>query len=180
MKTTFWMRSLLISTVCTAAAFAQPEAPKPDVLVTGSKVFYTYAKTEVMKAAEKMPAENYSFRPTDDVRTFGEILGHIADATYGICGGAIGQKGPGTSVEKTKKTKPEVIDGLKEAFAFCDKAWDGMTTAKAMETVKMFGGDKTRISVLDFNTGHTYEHYGNLATYLRIKRIVPPSSEEAH
>ena len=180
MHSTLPMRSLLIAAAFAAAAFAQTEAPKPDVLVSGSKTFYTYAKTEVLKAAEKMPAENYSFRPTDDVRTFAEVLGHIADATYGICGGAIGQKGPGTSVEKTKKTKPEVIDALKEAFAFCDKAWDGMTTAKALETVKMFGGDKSRISVLDFNTGHTYEHYGNLATYLRIKRIVPPSSEQAH
>ncbi len=178
------MRFALFATVAalgSAALFAQSATPvKPDVLVSGSKAFYTYAKTEVLKAAEKMPAESYSFRPTDDVRTFAEVLGHIADAQYSICGGAIGQKAAESSVEKTKKTKPEVMDALKAAFAACDKVWAGMDTVKALETVNMFNGPKTRISVLDFNTGHTYEHYGNLATYLRIKRIVPPSSEEAH
>ena len=136
--------------------------------------------SEVMKAAEKMPAEHYSFRPTDDVRSYAEVLGHIADATYGICGGAIGKKGPEGSVEKTKKTKPEVMTALKDAFTFCDEVWAGMTSAKMLETAKMFGGEKTRVSILDFNTGHTYEHYGNLSTYLRMKKIVPPSSEEAH
>ena len=171
---------LLIVSAMVPAVFAQSEAPKPDVVVASSKGFYTYAKTEVMKAAEKMPAEHYSFRPTDDVRSYAEVLGHIADATYGICGGAIGKKGPEGSVEKTKKTKPEVMTALKDAFTFCDEVWAGMTSAKMLETAKMFGGEKTRVSILDFNTGHTYEHYGNLSTYLRMKKIVPPSSEEAH
>ena len=73
-----------------------------------------------------------------------------------------------------------MIAALKDAFAYCDQIWAGMTPEKALETVQMFGGGKTRISVLDFNTGHIYEHYGNLATYMRIKRIVPPSSEDGH
>jgi uncharacterized damage-inducible protein DinB len=172
--------SLILFLACGAGAFGQTEKPKPDLVVASSKGFYTYAKTEVLKAAEKMPADSYSFRPTDDVRTFAEVLGHIADATYGICGGAIGEKAPSISVEKTKKTKPEVISALKEAFTYCDGVWAGMTSDKMLETATMFGGPKTRVSILDFNTGHTYEHYGNLSTYLRMKKIIPPSSEEPH
>ncbi len=175
------MKSLsILFLACSAAAFAQPETAKPDLVVASSKGFYTYAKTEVLKAAEKMPADSYSFRPTDDVRTFAEVLGHIADATYGICGGAVGDKPPAVSVEKTKRAKPEVMAALKEAFAYCDGVWAGMTANKMLETATMFGGPKTRVSILDFNTGHTYEHYGNLSTYMRMKKIVPPSTAEAH
>ncbi|MEO8025393.1 MAG: DinB family protein, partial [Bryobacteraceae bacterium] len=114
------------------------------------------------------------------VRTFAEVLGHIADAQYSICGGAVSAKPRTVSIEKTQKTKEGLIPALKEAFAYCDEIWSGMTAAKMLETAKMFGGEKTRVSILDFNTGHTYEHYGNLATYMRIKRIVPPSSEDGH
>jgi uncharacterized damage-inducible protein DinB len=91
----------------------------------------------------------------------------------------LGEKNPGLKIEQTKTTKAELVAALKDAFAYCDKAYDGMTDAAAPQTVKLFGGDTPKLGVLTFNLAHSVEHYGNLVIYLRLKNIVPPSSEPA-
>jgi len=110
------------------------------------------------------------------VRTVGQLFAHIADGQYEFCSSAQGtpvDKG----IEKTAKTKAEISAAVKEAFAYCDAAFAKMTDASAAETVSFFGHQLTRLSIMDFNTAHTMEHYGNLVTYMRLKGIVPPSSE---
>ena len=82
-------------------------------------------------------------------------------------------------VEKSAKTKAEIVAALKDAFAYCDAGYAKLTDASAVELVSAFGQKATRIGILDFNITHTYEHYGNLVTYMRIKGIVPPSSERS-
>jgi uncharacterized damage-inducible protein DinB len=138
---------------------------------------YELVKGNITKSAEKVPEDLYAFKPTPDVRSFGQVVAHIADANFMICGSASGTKGPEGSVEKTKTTKADLQKALAESFAFCDAAWAGLTDAKAAEAVKMFGMDQTRVTALSFNTAHDFEHYGNLVTYMRLKSIVPPSSE---
>jgi uncharacterized damage-inducible protein DinB len=158
-----------------SGAWAQTGASNP--LVTSSKVFYLNAKQDILKSADKMPEEKYAFKPTDVVRTYGQVLAHVADGQYEFCGAAAGNHDD-KGIEKTAKTKPEIVAALKAAFAYCDAIWAGMTDAKAMEMIPAFGGAKiTRLSMLDFNVSHTMEHYGNLVTYMRIQGIVPPSSE---
>jgi uncharacterized damage-inducible protein DinB len=121
--------------------------------------------------------DKYSFRPTDSVRTYGQVLAHVADGQYEFCGAAAGKQ-DGKNIEQTAKTKADIVAALKSAFAFCDAVYAGMTDAKAVELIPAFGGAKiTRLSMLDFNVAHTMEHYGNLVTYMRIQGIVPPSSE---
>jgi uncharacterized damage-inducible protein DinB len=146
-------------------------------IVQSSKVFYTNAKQDILRSAEKVPEEKYAFRPTDSVRTLGQVLAHVADGQYEFCGAAAGnhdEKG----IEQSAKTKTEIVAALKAAFAYCDAIYAGMTDAKAVEMIPAFGGAKiTRLSMLDFNMSHTMEHYGNLVTYMRIQGIVPPSSE---
>jgi uncharacterized damage-inducible protein DinB len=141
-------------------------------------MFYLNAKQDILKSTDKMPEDKYAFRPTDAVRTYGQVLAHVADGQYEFCGAAAGnhdEKG----IEHTAKTKAEIVAALKAAFAYCDAIYTGMTDAKAMEMIPAFGGTKiTRISMLDFNVAHTMEHYGNLVTYMRIQGIVPPSSEQ--
>jgi len=134
-------------------------------------------KDVLLRSAEKMPAENYSFKPTDAVRSFGQVLGHVADSQYYFCSTALGEKDPDPKIEQTKTSKADLIGALKGAFAYCDKAYDGMTDAAATQTVKLFGGDKPKPVVLTINNMHTVEHYGNIITYLRLKNIVPPTSE---
>lgn len=138
---------------------------------------YGYIKSWLLASAEKMPAENYSFKPTDSVRSFGQLIGHAADAQYMFCGTVMGEKGPAGSIEKSKSTKAELIPALKDAFAFCDKAYNGMTDTAGMKTVNFMGSEIPKISALSANVTHSAEHYGNVVTYLRLKNIVPPSTE---
>jgi uncharacterized damage-inducible protein DinB len=145
--------------------------------VATHKVIYGIANTNVIKAAEKMPEENYSYRPTDAVRSFGQIVGHVADAQYLFCSMALGEKNPAPGIEKSKTSKADLVQALKDAVAYCDKAYDGLTDGHAADMVKIFGRDGTKLGALTFNSAHTMEHYGNIVTYMRIKNLVPPSSE---
>jgi hypothetical protein len=79
--------------------------------------------------------------------------------------------------EKTKTTKAYLVAALKEAVAYCNKAFENMTDAKGSQMVKMFNFDLAKMTVLSINTAHTDEHYGNMVTYMRLKGIVPPTSE---
>lgn len=155
--------------------FAQSNA---NPLSAGAKMLYTYTKMNVLKAAEEMPEANYSFRPVSTVRTFGQIVAHVADGQYEFCGAVLADGTKPPEVEKNKTTKADIVASLKEAFAYCDKAYDSMTDAKGAEQTKFFGRELPRLTVLNFNSAHNNEHYGNIVTYMRIKGLVPPSSQQ--
>lgn len=138
---------------------------------------YGQMKAWLVRSAGKMPEENYSFKPVDTVRSFGQIIGHVADSQYAFCSVALGEKNPSLKIEQTKSSKADLIAALKDAFAYCDKAYDGMTDASGAQIAKLFGTEMPRLSVLTVNNMHNSEHYGNIVTYLRLKGIVPPSSE---
>ena len=161
------------------AAPAPAAAPTPKTIGAYNKEIFQGMKAIVLRAAEVMPEENYNFKPVDTVRTFGQILGHIADSQYFFASTVLGEKSPAPQVEKTKTTKAELIAALKDAFAYTDKAFDGMTDASAAEMVKLMGSDAPKLGVLTTNSLHTVEHYGNLITYLRMKGLVPPTSDPA-
>ena len=94
---------------------------------------------------EKMPEENYSFKPVDTVRSYGQIVGHVADAQYLFCSLAQGEKNPAPNVEHTKTSKADLIAELNTAFSYCDKAYDGMTDLTAVQTIKLFGNEAPRL-----------------------------------
>ena len=151
----------------------------PNPFSTFNKFAYARLKGILVASAEKMPEENYSFKPTDAVRSYGQIVGHLADAQYTFCSTALGEKNPGLNIEKSKSSKAELVAALKEAVGYCDKAYDGMTDASGSEMIKFFNMDMPKLGVLNFNNMHDMEHYGNLVTYMRLKNIVPPTSEQA-
>lgn len=175
---------LICLLVPTAIALAQdkPAAPtaQENPLSRFNKLSYGQIKDWVLRSAEKMPEEHYSYKPTDAIRSFGQLVGHVADAQYIFCSAVLGEKNPALKIEQTKTSKADLIAALKGAFAYCDKAYDGLTDASASQTVKFFGGDTPKLSVLTTNIAHSAEHYGNLVTYLRLKNLVPPSSEAAN
>ncbi|MEO8188833.1 MAG: DinB family protein [Acidobacteriota bacterium] len=152
--------------------------PKENAVPAWHRYMYIQLKTFVLKSADRMGEENYSFKPTEAIRSYGQVLGHIADAQYGFCSIALGEKNPALKIEQTKSSKADLTAALKDAFSYCDRAYDGMTDATGAQTVKMFGTDAPRLGVLIVNTAHTTEHYGNLVTYMRLKNIVPPSSDQ--
>ncbi len=155
------------------AAAAAPANP----ISASENGFYNVVSGEVIAAAEKMPEENYSFKPTPDVRSFGQLVGHVADAQYGFCSTASGEANSPKGIEKTKTSKADLVAALQEAVAYCKKTYAGMTDAQGSQMVKLMNFNLARLSVLSVNTAHTDEHYGNMVTYLRLKGIVPPSSE---
>ena len=155
-----------------AAALAQDNP-----LSTFNKGAYARVKDILLRSAEKMPEENYKFKPTEAVRSYGQIVGHVADAQFSFCSIALGEKNPAPNIEKTKTSKADLIAALKESFAYCDRAYDGMTDASGAQMVKLFGSDAPKFGALEVNNMHDLEHYGNLVTYMRLKNIVPPSSE---
>ena len=162
-------------TTLTLACAAGLNAQNP--FSNDSKFWYTAIKSYVIRAAEKMPEADYSFKPASTVRSFGQIVGHIADDEYYFCSTAKGEQ-KSSEVEKTVSKKADLVTQLKTAFAYCDGVYNEMTDAQAAEKVKTFTGERTKLSMLDFNTAHMYEHYGNIVTYMRIKGLVPPSSEK--
>jgi uncharacterized damage-inducible protein DinB len=165
---------LLTLSLCAAPAFGQTAS---DPLSKGTRGFYNSVKNNILKSAEEMPEENYSFKPTPDVRSFGQLIGHVADSQYEFCGpvNADGAKSP--DIEKNKTSKADLIQGLKDAFAYCDKAYDNLTDAKAVEPASFFRQKMPKLVVLEINIAHSDEHYGNIVTYLRMKGLVPPSSQ---
>jgi uncharacterized damage-inducible protein DinB len=168
------VRTLLICLLAPAAVALAEDRPLNAFNVRA----YGYLKDILLRSAEKMPEENYNFKPTEAVRSFGQILGHVADSQYYFCSVVLGEKNPAPKVEKTKTSKADLVASLKDAFAYCDKAYNGMTDASGAETVKLFNDDMRKRDVLTVNNMHSVEHYGNIVTYLRLKNIVPPSSEQ--
>ncbi len=153
-----------------AAMYAQDNPFSAD-----AKQSYNGIKNTLIRAADKMPAENYSFKTVPEVRTYGEMITHIADVQFMLCGLANGeQKQMKAPAEKTKAAASAY---LKESFDYCDGVYNSMTDANAATKVKMFGREMTKLGVLNFNLQHDNEMYGNMVAFLRIKGIVPPSSD---
>ena len=161
-----------------AALLAQtPPAASANPLTDSVKVQFAVIKADVAKTAAKVPEEVLSFKPTPEVRSMGQLLGHIADSQFGMCAAAAGEQPPQTGIEKSKTTKADLTKAVNDSNAYCDKVIAGMDDKKGMEVVKFFTGPTPRLNVLTFNIAHSFEHYGNLVTYMRLKGIVPPSSE---
>jgi len=161
------------------AATLAAQTNTKSALIGTSQGMYAIAKNDITRSADKIPENLWSFQPTPEVRTIGQLFAHVADGQYEFCGVASEGKAADKGIEKTAKTKAEIVAALKQAFAYCDAAYAKMTDASAVETVPFFGRQLTRIGAMDFNFAHTMEHYGNLVTYMRIKGIVPPSSERS-
>jgi len=170
------MKLLLFATFACGAVFAQAPAAAPNY-VNEIKQSYTGIKNNLLRSAEKMPEEFYSFKPAPEVRDFGGEVAHGADIQTMLCSMALNAPKQGTAA--TKKTKAELIAALQESNALCDQAYAALTDATANEARPFIRGQRTLIGVLEFNVAHDNETYGTMVPYLRMKNIVPPSSDQA-
>jgi hypothetical protein len=161
--------------VAVALAGAVPLAAQSNPFSADTKQSYTGIKNTLLKAADKMPEQFYSFRTTAKVRTYAEIMTHIADTQMALCGMAKGEQKNGDAGSKTSKA--DVVAALKASFDYCDAVYDSINDADGAAKVNMFGRQVTKLGVLNFNTAHDNEMYGTAVAYLRLKDIVPPSSE---
>jgi hypothetical protein len=156
-------------------------AQAPNALVSEAKFPWTVVRDNLLKMAEKMPVESYSFKPTPEIESFGQRLAHIGGANLFICQGVMGQQT--TSRPGPLTSKPELMALLKQASAACDSAFDSLSDAAAMVKISSrLGGPfppeptRTKLATLNNMVRHSNEMYGYMCVYLRLKGIVPPSS----
>lgn len=129
----------------------------------------------VAAAAEQVPESDYGFKPTPEVRSFGQLFGHVANANFMFCAGARGEESP-SKTDFEKAGKAEIVAGLKAAMAYCTRVAEWAKEHHHDE--RSFFGQKGDVTwVMAFNIAHNAEHYGNLVTYMRLKGMVPPSSQ---
>jgi uncharacterized damage-inducible protein DinB len=138
------------------------------------KQFYTVRKGDLLKAADRMPAEDYDFKPTAEVRSFAQLVAHVVDAQMGFCSAVKGEPRKINAASKTSKS--DLVAALKVSFEECDSAFALMTDSTATQMVKA-GGERSKFSALIYATIHDNEEYGYMAMYLRLNGLVPPSTD---
>jgi uncharacterized damage-inducible protein DinB len=143
--------------------------------VAAVKPLYDDVKDNITKSAEMMPAANYTYKPTPKVRSYGQMIGHIANANYMLCSTAKGEKNPNVQDFEKNTRKTDLVKAVKDAFAYCDGLYN-MADADLSASAEMFGMKMSRLSWTLMNVTHDNLHYGNLITYLRLKGMTPPSS----
>jgi uncharacterized damage-inducible protein DinB len=127
-----------------------------------------------------MPESAYAYRPVPEVRTFGQLIGHITDFLYLLCSDAVEEANPDAREFETLTSKTALVEAVTEASAYCSSVWEQATDEWLMEPIdSIFGESQPRVGILAFNNSHTNEHYGNIVTYMRLNDLVPPSSAPA-
>ncbi len=176
------MRSipLLFLAATLGAAPSHPVAPTAPSALAADREIWTIVIGYVTAAAEQVPDSSYSYRPAPTVRTFGQLIAHIAGSQDMFCAQALGEKANASGlIENTTTGKAALVAALKASTAHCQKAY-AMTDADAMKrTVKTFAGERSALWALLYSTAHDNEHYGNIVTYMRMLGMVPPSSQPA-
>lgn len=175
------MRTRVLATLAlfgalSTPALAQGAAAQNTGSMAAVRPLYEQFKSYLLRSAALMPEEQYGFQPTPEVRTFGRILGHVANSHYMFCSAALGEENPNDVNFEETTSKAELTAALEASVAYCDRAF-AMADARALEETQFFGRTGTRLWILVFCLTHDSEHYGNLVTYFRLNGIVPPSSQ---
>jgi uncharacterized damage-inducible protein DinB len=178
MKRLWMVPAALFLAVGVAAAQTPTPAPQSMGLAEGLKRAWNGVKQNVTETADKMPEANFGFKPTPDVRSFGEVLGHIVDGNTAYCSLAKGETPPKPSAEKIT-AKADLVKALNDSFAACDAIFNSLTDEGLLEKVKQGQNERARGIYISAVIAHVNEHYGNLVTYMRLKGLVPPSTERA-
>ena len=188
------MRAIASSAVCCAVLSvagasarvqtpATPAQPRPlPTLVVEVQNIFNNIKANMTKAADQFPEDKYSWAPTPDVRSWGGLLSHIIDDNNGACFLLAGEPSAQPRLDNAGKptdagkgmTKADIVKGLADSFARCDKAFAAVTTENMLE--RNGTGNRSKIGAMIYNTQHINEHYGNIVTYMRLQGMVPPSS----
>jgi uncharacterized damage-inducible protein DinB len=179
------IQTISLGLVLAAPAVAQNQQPAQPSFTAFLKNIFIGNRNEISRSALKFPEEFYGMRPgpQTEVRTFGQLVGHLANFNYLWCSQARGEKNPSEGKDFEKLTsKADLTKALNEAFAYCDSVYSSLTDASGQEVMEVTQEDGrkrriNRLSLLALNYGHNEHHYGNMVTYMRMKSIVPASSE---
>jgi uncharacterized damage-inducible protein DinB len=174
---------VLAATTTVVQAQAPTPAPEPDAAkanpVTWSAMqIYSGREKNMLAAAEAMPADKYSYKPTADQWTFGKIVSHIAGSNGTLCAAIGGTPAPDAVKVAETASKAELQAALKASFDFCDKAMSTLTDARLSDTITFFrGAQLPRARAVIEITADLPDHYSQMAAYLRLNGILPPSAQ---
>ena len=167
----------LLLAIAAAPLSAQAGAGAGNLGVNAAHDIWMMNASYITQSAQDMPDAKYAFKATPAVRSFGQLIGHVAGSQYMFCAAALGEPARAENdIEKTKTSKADLIAALKASTAYCEKAY-ALTDAAARGQITMFGQKQTKMWALMMNAAHDGEHYGNIVTYLRLNDMVPPSSK---
>ncbi|MEP6590200.1 MAG: DinB family protein [Gemmatimonadota bacterium] len=170
------MKRTITHFVVLAVLAAPLQAQQADIGVPTARAVWEQLAGYVLQSAEEMPEAQFAYKPVATVRSFGELIGHVAGSQMMFCAAAMGEKAPAEDVvEKAATSKAALIAAMKASNAYCAKAY-AQSDAASHGEISLFGGKQTRMWALISNASHVGEHYGNLVTYLRMNGMVPPSS----
>jgi uncharacterized damage-inducible protein DinB len=171
---TMFFRRIAVTILITAAApiFGQNK----DVLTSHSREMYGGVTRAIARAAELTPQKQYDYRPVRTVRTFGEIVRHVAETQYLFCSMALGQPNPAPKIA-SKASKTDLLAALEASFIYCDQMYDRLDEDTGQEMVAFMGSAAPRLGIMNTNIVHSTEHYGNLVTYMRLNGLIPPTSD---
>jgi len=171
-------RSLLLLAVVATPVLAQQQqgGDQSRAAVAAARASWMAAHSYIVRSAEQMSEADFAFKPVATVRSFGQIVAHVADDETGWCAQVLGEPLKQTQYEKRLTAKAEVVKAIRDAGTYCEKAY-ALTDAQAAGMATIWGGQQPKIKGLMDNAAHDWEHYGNIVTYLRIKGMVPPSSQ---
>ena len=158
----------------TDGGFAEQLSPS---MAATAKSLHATIRRNLAEAAAAMTAEDYTFQPTSQVRTFARLVGHVVNGNFLFCSMAKGEPPPNTTNHEQVTDRAALIKALNEALAYCDDVYTSTTDASYSALVQVPRGTQTaRGSVLVLNTTHNNEHYGNIVVYMRLKGRTPPST----
>jgi hypothetical protein len=168
------LAGILLSAAAIAQSPAGPTGPAAEV-----QHAYAGVKANILKAADKMPAADYAFKPTPDIRTYARVVNHVTEAQLHLCG-AVNHTAPDALAKVPAETadKAAIVEALKSSFNECDKAFASATDTNLGEMLDAGRGKRSRVGLLWGVAAHDEEQYATLALYLRLKGLVPPSSEK--
>lgn len=170
---------MLLSTLALAllaspvVASAQTANPVSDAL----RQTVQHAAKNMVAAAEEMPAEKYSYRPTPKQMSFGQLVLHVTGANAFMCSSIAGKQRPQWSKLTPESPKAQLVARLKESFQYCTESLQGLTDAHLSDKVPFFGGRQvTRAAMVLDAAGDWADHYGQAATMLRLNGMLPPTA----
>ena len=185
MRTTVMLAALVLAASSTlsaqAAGSAAPAPASAPSAVSAVRHLWQTSRDFIVAAADQLPEAEYAFRPTPQVRSLGQLFAHVASSQRMLCAMALGEKNDGPAIGSTKA---EIVAALRSSNEYCARAYaiadaDAMSLATPSDTISasILGNTHSRFYVLAMNAWHDNEHYGNIVTYMRLRGMVPPSSQ---
>ncbi|MBX2821205.1 MAG: DinB family protein [Rhodothermaceae bacterium] len=158
------------------SAQAQEPSDKVDPMIETLQATNDYVRAMIVTSANQMSEDDYAFSPASEVRSFGQLLTHIAETNYFFCSTAKGEQAPQSAASESMTNREDIIKTLSNSFDYCDAIYNSAEKVNPDNQIEFMGQPRSPLTVLAFRNNHALLHYGNVITYMRLRGKVPPSS----